>query len=76
MQSYPVERLTFDFPDAWVVGKYDDWSFYRNRFMRISNRLKALDLLAVSPDRIAWLIEAKDYRLHQRTKPSHLARRG
>jgi hypothetical protein len=30
-------------------------------------------LLAVSPSRTAWLIEAKDYRFHQRTKASNLA---
>jgi hypothetical protein len=73
MQTYPVDGLNFDFPDNWVVGKYDDWSFYRHRFMRIPHGLKALDLLAVSPDHTAWLIEAKDYRFHRRTKPSNLA---
>jgi len=32
-----------------------------------------LDLLAVSPDGVAWLIEAKDYRMHRREKFSDLA---
>lgn len=73
MQTHPVDGLNFEFPDDWIVGRYDDWSFYHNRFKRISNGLKALDLLAVSPCGTAWLIEAKDYRLYQRTKPSSVA---
>ena len=47
--------------------------FYRNRFKGISNGIKALHLLAVSPTGTAWLIEVKDYRHHRRTKPSKLA---
>lgn len=72
MQRVNVDGLTFKFPDEWKLGKYDDWSFYRNRFMKMLNGLKALDLLAVCPARTAWLIEVKDYRFHQRTKPSEL----
>jgi hypothetical protein len=73
VQTLLVDGLTFEFPDSWILGRYDQWSFYRNRFSRIGNGLKALDLLAVSPSRVAWLVEVKDYRVHQRTKPSNLA---
>jgi hypothetical protein len=73
MQQVNVDGLNFEFPDAWKLGKYDDWLFYRNRFSRVLNGLKALDLLAVCPARTAWLIEVKDYRFHQRTKPSELS---
>jgi hypothetical protein len=72
MQSLLVDGLTFEFPDDWAIGKYDSWSFYRDHFRQISNGLKAVDLLAVAPSRTAWLIEAKDYRMYQRTKPSNL----
>lgn len=72
MQRYPVDGLNFDFPDDWHVSKYDDWSFYRNKFARMWNGIKSLDLLAINPSRTAWLIEVKDYRTYQRTKPSEL----
>lgn len=73
MTTLFVDGLTFQFPNDWIIGRYDDWAFYHNRFKRISNGLKALDLLAVSPNRTAWLIEVKDYRRFQRSKPSNLA---
>ncbi len=72
MQRFNVDGLNFDFPDDWQVGKYDDWSFYENQFFRMWNGIKALDLLAVDPDKTAWFIEVKDYRVHPRTKPSDL----
>lgn len=72
MQRFNVDGLNFDFPDDWQVGKYDDWSFYRNQFITIKDGIKSLDLLAVDPNKTAWLIEVKDYRLHPRTKPSAL----
>ncbi|WP_340120876.1 hypothetical protein [Methylobacter svalbardensis] len=72
MQRFNVDGLNFDFPDDWLVSKYDDWSFYRNQFITIKNGIKSLDLLAVDLNKTAWLIEVKDYRLHPRTKPSEL----
>jgi hypothetical protein len=72
MQHYRVDTLTFSFSDGWQVSKYDEWLFYRNRFGKMRNGIKALDLLAISPAGIAWLIEAKDYRRQRRTKPSSL----
>lgn len=73
MQDFDVDGLHFSFPDNWHVGRYDDWGFYRNRFSKMWNGIKSLDLLAIDPDRTAWLVEVKDYRVHQRTKPSDLA---
>ncbi|MDO9168265.1 MAG: hypothetical protein Q7U18_04110 [Methylobacter sp.] len=72
MQRFNVDGLIFDFPDDWLVSKYDDWSFYRNQFITIKNGIKSLDFLAVDLNKTAWLIEVKDYRLHPRTKPSEL----
>lgn len=72
MQRFNVDGLSFDFPDDWQVGKYDDWSFYRNQFSRMWNGIKSLDLLAIDPNKTAWLIEVKDYRINSRTKPSDL----
>lgn len=63
-----VDGLTFIFPDHWNVAKYDEWSYYRNRFCRFMRNKKAVDLLAIAPDGVLFLIEAKDYRVHARTK--------
>jgi hypothetical protein len=73
MQRHLVDGINFDFTDDWYVSKYDDWSFYRDRFTRMWSGIKSLDLLAIGPEKTAWLIEVKDYRVHQRTKPSHIA---
>ena len=72
MQRHYVDGLNFYFPDNWQVSKYDDWSFYRNQFARMRNGIKSLDLLAIDTDKTTWLIEVKDYRANQRTKPSDL----
>ena len=64
-------NLTFSFPDRCEAGKYDDWSFYRNRFRSVAGGSKAVDVLCLA-DGVAWLVEIKDYRQHPRTKPSDL----
>jgi len=68
MQKIDVDGLMFEFPDEWKVSKYDDWAFYRKQFGSSYREYKALDLFAVAPDRTLWLIEAKDFRQHRRTK--------
>lgn len=68
-----VENLTFTFPDGWEAEKYDDWNFYRRHFSRQMNGLKAVDLFAKGPDGIGYLIEVKDYRHPDTTKPTGLA---
>jgi len=72
MPPINVDGLIFEFPDGWQIGKYDEWSFYRNQVLRMRDGIKALDLLAVDPDKTTWLIEVKDYRTNPRTKPSDL----
>lgn len=71
-QAIKVEKLTFTFPDGWVVGKLDDWQFYREHFARQMNGLKAVDLLAKGPDGVAYFIEVKDYRHPDTIRPSEL----
>ena len=63
--------LKFTFPDHCEVGKYDEWSFYRNQFNPIAGGSKAVDILCVSAN-AAWLIEVKDYRQHRRMKRSDI----
>ena len=57
--------LRFSFDDAHSVLKYDDSSFYCERFQSIQNT-KAVDIVCVTED-AAWLIEIKDYG-HEREK--------
>ena len=60
-------RLTFTFPANAQVFKYDDMSFYRNQFIKMADGIKAMDLAYIDGQTF-WLIEVKDYRVHQRTK--------
>ena len=64
--------LTFSFPDCCQASKYDDWSFYRNRFEKVAGGSKAVDILCFDGD-TSWLIEIKDYRKHRRTKGIDIA---
>lgn len=74
MQEIKEGSLRFNFPDDWQVAKYDETVFYQN-FKKIHNGIKAIDILAVAPDKdeTAWLIEIKDYRTYPRTKSLGLA---
>jgi hypothetical protein len=67
-----VDGLEFAFPENWRASKYDEWSFYRDKFVKQQDGLKAVDLLALAPDRTAYLIEVKDYRHPDTVKPSAL----
>lgn len=73
MPDVDVDGLFFCFPDGWQVTKFDDWAFYRNQFSRMHHNIKAVDILAISPDKdTLWMIEVKDFRKQQRTKSEPL----
>ena len=72
MTEIGVGELTFVFPENSEATKYDDWEFYSSRFQRIKDGTKAVDIVCVVPSE-TWLIEVKDYREHERTKPSELS---
>lgn len=67
MTAITEGRLTFTFPANAQVFKYDDMSFYRNQFIKMADGIKAMDLAYIDGQTF-WLIEVKDYRVHQRTK--------
>ena len=74
MTVLAVDGLTFTFPTTgWTASKYDEWSFYRNQFGKMSDGIKAVDVVAVDASVTAWFIEVKDYRHHVRTKPTDLS---
>lgn len=65
-------NLTFSFQQDWKVSSLDQWPFYRKRFQSVCGGTKAVDILAISPNKTAWFIEVKDYRAHRRTKAIEL----
>jgi hypothetical protein len=73
MKTVSVERIKFSFEEDWNVSKYDDWAYYKKKFQSIRNGVKAVDLIAMSSDKLLYLVEVKDYRAHIRTKPSELS---
>lgn len=66
-----VDGITFNFNDTWTVTKYDDWSYYR-RFRTQRPGIKGIDIIAISPESTAYLIEVKDYRHPDTQKPSQV----
>ena len=58
--------LTFHFSEGIDVIKFDDTVFYREKFSRVSNNIKAVDIIAVDNKKV-YFIEIKDYR-HPDTK--------
>lgn len=72
MPTIDVDGIAFTFPNDWLLSKYDDWLYYRS-YAGARSGTKAVDLLAIDPDRTAWFIEVKDYRAHRRTKPTELS---
>ncbi|MBF0183314.1 MAG: hypothetical protein HQM06_02845 [Magnetococcales bacterium] len=61
MKQMKVGRLMFHFPQDWVISQYDSWKFYREHFAKQKKSIKGVDLLAIAPDKIAYLIEVTDY---------------
>ena len=72
MPEIIADKQRYKFPDTWKVTKYDDWSFYRNQFQSVCDGSKGIDLIAIDSNNCCWLIEAKNYHLQSRTKPSEL----
>jgi hypothetical protein len=65
MPTLIVDGFTFNFSDHWRVSKPDEWSFYRNVFLKVFQNVKAVYILAIdSQDKTTWLIEVKDLRKH------------
>lgn len=74
LPTFEESDLLFDFPDDWVVRKYDDTVAYQSLS---GHGLKGVDFLALTPDGMLWLIEVKNYRprISTRTGQEHFAKR-
>jgi hypothetical protein len=76
MPTLQVDTLRFDF-DATVAAQiYDQWQHYTTIWNTPPGGQKAVDVVAVEgqlPPRVAWLIEAKDFRvITTPPKPSNI----
>lgn len=71
-QSLDVDGKRFMFPTDWQALKYDDSAFHRHQFQNFAGGSKAMDVVALSPDRELWLIEVKDYARQRRGKRESL----
>ena len=67
-----IDGLVFTFPENWQASKYDEWSFYRNQFIKQFDGIKAVDIVVLNPEKTAFIIEVKDYRHPNTEKPSEL----
>lgn len=68
--------LTFTFNNGITASKYDDWSFYKNQFLKCFNSIggvKAVDIIAID-NQMVWLVEIKDYRIECKTNVTDLAK--
>ncbi|MBU4263412.1 MAG: hypothetical protein KKC76_16260 [Proteobacteria bacterium] len=63
-----IDGQRFSFPQGWHVLPYDKSVFHRNHFQSFAGGTKALDLVAISPEQVLWLIEIKDYIRNRRSK--------
>jgi hypothetical protein len=73
-QDFLEGAITFKFPDGWHICRPECTSFYERHFQHFCGGCKEMDFLAFDPEnRVLWLIEAKDYRIHNRTKKEELA---
>ena len=76
MPTLQVDTLTFTFTPAVAAQLYDKWQHYTAVWNAPPGGRKAVDVVAVegaAPPTIAWLIEAKDFRIITNPpKPSNI----
>ncbi len=68
-----VDGVDMQFPENWIVERYDDWGYVRNQFNGTAGGCKAVDVIAKDDQDVLWFIEVKDYRYNRRTKVIDLA---
>lgn len=68
-------RIQHAFPASWTASKYDDWPYVRDHVVNaFVGKNKCVDFVAFDPaTQTFWLVEAKDFRHHEREKDLPLA---
>lgn len=69
MRLANVDGFDYTFQKGYSATRYDSWHFYAQN-KSFSN--KAVDILALSDDKIGYCIEIKDYCHDKAILPSHL----
>jgi len=66
--ALPIDGIRFEFDDSWVIAKWDDSPWYRERIERLKGTLddkyestKAVDVVGMRDD-VPYLFEVKDFR--------------
>jgi hypothetical protein len=66
--ALPIDGIRFEFDDSWLIAKWDDSVWYRERFERLKGTLdgkyestKAVDVVGMRDD-VPYLFEVKDFR--------------
>ncbi len=60
----------YAFPSGWIVVRLQEDDFYRRHFQGFNGGSKEVDFAALDAKAAClWLMEAKDYSLHPRSKP-------
>ncbi len=68
--SYVESDLVFNFPECWIVKKYDQHPFYKGMS---GVGLSAVDFIVVTQDDTILLIEVKNYRYRPASQLSHIS---
>lgn len=60
-KEFKEGNLSFSFSDDWLVEKYDEHPFVRDKVLKL-RYTKAIDFIASDPNGIPFFIEVTDYR--------------
>ena len=70
MTKYREAAFRYAFPSGWKVVRLQEDEFYRRQFQGFNGGSKEVDFAALDAEASClWLVEAKDYGLHPRSKP-------
>ena len=72
-QTVKEGNLQFEFDERWTVPilEWDKDAAYQNGIQEAGNS-KAVDFICIYQDKLVYLVEVKDYRIHRRTKTEDL----
>lgn len=73
MTKYNEGAYWYEFPAGWKVIRIQEIEFYIRKFQGFNNGSKEVDFVALDEvENSLWLVEAKDYSTHPRSKPGEV----
>jgi len=76
--TYCEGTITYTFPDHFIIFRPEDSTFYSKHWQSFAKQNDGIgnaeiDFVAFDTrDKRIWLVETKDYRQHERSKPSSI----